>query len=100
MLTELMNIWYVISAAVGAAVGAVIAFFLGRNWAFVAKDEQKRTQALKYFIVALGSLGLNTFGVYAFTEWAEFQYVVSKTITAIIVAVSYNYTLNKYFVFK
>lgn len=99
-LTELLDLYYVISTVAGAAFGATVAFVLNRNWSFESKNEQKRVQSLKYVLVALGSLALNTFGVFALTEWMGVQYVISKTIAAVIVAVSYNYLLSKYFVFR
>ncbi|MEQ6121084.1 GtrA family protein [Reichenbachiella sp. MALMAid0571] len=99
-LTELVGLWYLASTSLGAIVGAIIAFTLGRNWAFVSKEETKTRQAIKYGIVALGSMGLNTLGVFFFTEVIEIQYVISKSITAGIVALGYNYPLSKYYTFK
>lgn len=100
LLTEVFKLWYVFSTACGALVGAIVAFWLGRNWAFVSKDAKKRVQALKYVLVAVGSLGLNTYGVYFFTDFLSIQYVISKIITAIIVGIGYNYTLSRYYIFK
>lgn len=99
-LTEVLYLWYLFSTVIGALVGACIAFALGRNWAFVSKEERKRVQAVRYTIVALGSLALNTLGVYFFTEVTGFPYTISKVITAVIVGVGYNYTLSKYYIFK
>jgi len=99
-LTELAGIWYLLSTGLGALVGAIIAFTLGRNWAFVSKKASKSKQALKYGLVALGSLALNTLGVFFFTDVLEIQYIISKSITAGIVALGYNYPLSKYYTFK
>lgn len=100
ILTELVGLWYLLSTGLGALVGAIIAFTLGRNWAFVSKKETKSKQALKYGLVALGSLALNTLGVFFFTDILEIQYIISKSITAGIVALGYNYPLSKYYTFK
>ncbi len=99
-LTELVGLWYLLSTILGALVGAIIAFTLGRNWAFVSKEEAQSKQALKYGVVALGSLGLNTLGVFFFTDVLEVQYIISKSITAGIVALGYNFPLSKYYTFK
>ena len=100
ILTELLNVWYLLSTSIGALVGALTAFFLGRNWAFSAKQGKKSKQMFRYAIVATGSLLLNTFGVYMLTDLANIQYMISKSITALIVAFCFNYPLSKYYIFK
>ena len=100
LLTELAHVWYVISTAAGALVGGIVAFSLGRNWAFESKEEKKRVQIFRYVLVAAGSLGLNTLGVYVFTDLINLQYLISKVITATTVAIAFNYPLSKYFIFK
>lgn len=100
LLVELFAVWYVAATAIAAFVGAVINFLLGRHWSFLASDDFWHKQAIRYFWVALGSLLLNTFGVYALTEALELQYIVSKTLTAIFVGIAFNYPLHRYYVFK
>ncbi|MFY0654163.1 MAG: GtrA family protein [Cyclobacteriaceae bacterium] len=100
LLTELAGLWYVLSTSIGAFVGALIAFSLGRNWAFVSKEEKKRIQIIRYTIVAAGSLILNTAGVYFFTDTLGFDYIISKVITAVIVAIAFNYPLSKFYIFR
>lgn len=100
LLTEFGRMWYLLSTGIGALVGATIAFTLGRNWAFVSKDEKSSRQAIRYGMVAIGSLVLNTFGVYLFTDTLGLQYVISKSFTAVIVALGYNYPLSRYYTFK
>jgi len=99
-LTEVVGIWYVYSNVVGASLGAIANFFLGRKWTFKAEDDAISKQAIRYSLVSIGSLGLNTFGLYALTEWTNIHYVLSKIIIGIIVAVGFNYVLQKHFVFR
>ncbi len=99
-LTELAGLWYLLSTFTGAVLGAFTAFLLGRYWIFVSKESKIAHQAFRYFLVAAGSVLLNSSGVYFFTEVVNFQYVISKVITAVLVAVCYNYLLSRYFVFK
>ncbi len=108
--TELLAIWYVISTALGSVAGAITNFMMGRYWVFQSTENKLKTQALRYTLVSLGSLILNTAGVYALTEFMlqylrngetnEHDYIIAKVIVAIIVAVSYNFILQKNFVFK
>ncbi|MEL6867414.1 MAG: GtrA family protein [Bacteroidota bacterium] len=99
-LTEVMNIWYVSSNFIGAFVGTIISFTLGRYWVFVSKDKQIGHQAARYMLVAFGSMVLNTLGVYLITEYATISYVISKVLVAVIVGIAYNFILHKHFVFS
>lgn len=100
LLTELAEIWYVFSNAIGATCGAITNFLLGRYWVFSATEKKIYHQAFRYFLVALGSMLLNTLGVYLLTEYTSLHYIFSKVIIAIIVAVTFNFFLQKNFVFK
>ena len=98
--TEIFKIWYVLSTALGNLIGAIISFFLGRHWAFNRKEGTLHWQAVRYAITSLMSMGLNTGGVYLLTENTELSYVVSKVIMAVLIGVSFNFLMFRYFVFK
>ncbi|MFK8009816.1 MAG: GtrA family protein [Saprospiraceae bacterium] len=99
-LTEIIGLWYVASNAIGATCGAITNFFLGRNWVFSATQNKISHQAFRYFLVATGSMILNTLGVYLLTEFTSLNYIYSKIIVAIIIAFTFNFLLQKYFVFQ
>ena len=99
-LVEFFQVWYVSSAAIAAFCGALTGFLFGRHWAFIAKEDKWHHQASRYVIVAAGSMGLNTLGIYLITEGLSIHYMTSKVIISIIVAVGFNYPLHKYFVFR
>lgn len=100
VFTEFLNVWYVASTATGALLGAITNFLICKYWAFANASNKLTEQILKYILVSGGSLVLNTLFVYLLTEFAEVNYTISKTITALIVAIFYNFLLQKYFVFK
>ncbi|MEO1514140.1 MAG: GtrA family protein [Bacteroidota bacterium] len=100
LLTEWLGMWYVLSNALGALCGAVVSFLLGRYWAFVSLRQKMKKQAFRYFWVALGSLLLNTLGVYLITEFSGINYVLSKVIISLTVGIAWNFVLHKYYVFR
>lgn len=99
-LTEIFEIWYVVSNATGAMCGAITNFFLGRNWVFSSTEKKISHQAFRYFLVATGSMILNTLGVYLLTEYTSLNYIYSKVIVAVFIAFTFNFLLQKHFVFK
>ncbi|MCC7232880.1 MAG: GtrA family protein [Bacteroidia bacterium] len=99
LFKEVLNRWYLFAVAAGAVAGAVIAFFLNRNWAFRSVEGRKIHQAIKYLLVVAGSWILNVSGVFLLCEFAGLGYLPAKAGIAILVGLTYNYTLAKRFVF-
>jgi putative flippase GtrA len=50
--------------------------------------------------VYAGDLLLSAAGVYFFTNSLDMHYIVSKLITSVTLGLSYNYLLQKQFVFR
>lgn len=73
---------------------------MGRMWVFNKRDAKWQHQAFRYLIAVLLSIGLNTLGVWFLTETFNMQYVMAKVIIAIIIGVSVNFFMFRYFVFK
>ena len=99
-LTEIFRVWYVVSVAIGAAMGAVTNFLMNRHWSFEATHQAWRGQAMRYVAVSLGSLLLNTGGTWAVTELGHVPYGISVVLVSLAVGFLYNYPLQRYFVFK
>jgi putative flippase GtrA len=91
---------YIFAAVTGTISGGITNFLIGRFWAFKAKQEKPRGQAFKYAIVWIGNLILNALGIYLLKEVFKLNETVSKIITSLLVGFGYNYTLQKYYVFK
>ena len=97
---EWIGLWYVVATAVGATSGAVTNYLLGRHWSFEARHESMSSQSLRYAAVSLGSLLLNSAGVWTITEGLGLPYPVSKGLIAILVGVGFNFPLHRRFVFR
>ena len=97
---ELFFIGYVEATIIGAVCGAVANFILGRFWVFQAQGGKTKSQVFLYLLVWLGSLSLNAFGMYLFTDVWGIQYIFSKLVISALVGICYNYSLQKRVVFK
>lgn len=85
---------------ISAALGAVISFLLGRNWAFLNKDGKVTNQAIRYAITAMGSWLLNVKGLILFTETVGLNHLISNLLVATLVGIFYNFPLYRYFVYR
>jgi putative flippase GtrA len=47
----------------------------------------------------LGNIILSAAGIYIFTEFMHIHYIISKLLSSIVLGLSYNYFMQKYFVF-
>jgi len=84
----------------GTICGGVTHFLISRNWAFSAKEKKWMGQLTRYFLVWIGNLILNASGVWLLYNEAGWNIWPAKIVTAIGIAVFYNYVLQKRYVFK
>ncbi len=84
----------------GTAGGGIINFLMGRHWVFNAGKVKAHRQAGRYMLVWSGNLLLNGAGMYILAQKAGWYYLLAKVITSVLVAVGYNYPLQKKFVFR
>ena len=85
---------------VGAAVGAITNFGLGRYFTYRAHEQPVRGQAIRYAAVAVMSLGWNALGEHLLAVMLGMQYIVARVIVGILVSLVWNFPLQRYFVFK
>ena len=100
ILVEIFNCWYLIANFAGNIIGGTAQFFLCRNWAFGGGNNSMQVQIMKFILVFAGNLLLSAAGVYLFTHYLRVNYLISKTITSVLLGLSYNYFMQKKFVFR
>jgi putative flippase GtrA len=96
---EFFYLWYVVANIIGTIVGGATNFVLGRVWVFHKKEKSAPKQILRYILVWSGNAFLNTAGVFLVTHYIGLSYIISKIIVSFFVGISYNYILQKKFVF-
>ena len=99
LLKEVFHYWYISANMAGNIVGAVAQFILCRNWAFNASGKKINLQILKFVLVWIGNIILSAAGVYLLTNYFAVNYIISKTIVSVLLGLTYNYFLQKKFVF-
>ena len=102
--TEIFHVHYTISIAIGGVIGAVINFSINNKWTFHSTDaiykNSIREQLLKFVLVVVNSIFLKSMGTYAITNFFRIDYKISRLITDLFVSIGFNYTLQRYWVFK
>lgn len=97
--TQVFHFWYVLGSVTGTTAGGAVNFMMGRNWVFGTKQRNINVQILKYVLVWTGNLLLTTAGVYLVTHYLHVNYIYSKIIVSFTVGTSYNFLMQKKFVF-
>ena len=99
LCTELGFSWYLVSSILGNCAGGSIQFALSKRWIFKNSKSGIPVQLFKYIIFFLGNILLSAAGIYAFTQFLHIHYIVSKLLSSVLLGLSYNYYMQKYFVF-
>lgn len=87
---------------IGVVSGGVTNFLLNSHYVFADTGRRTRSLALRYFIVWGGSMLLNGGGTNALTWLAGGRdyFIIVKCVVALLVAVLFNYPLQRTFVFS
>ncbi len=99
IMVEIFHAWYVMANIFGNVCGGSLQFYLCRKWAFSNAPGKVKSQLAKFILVFAGNILLSAAGIYFFTHYLRLNYLVSKTVSSILLGVSYNYVLQKKFVF-
>ncbi|MBA2746444.1 MAG: GtrA family protein [Flavisolibacter sp.] len=100
VLVEIVGFWYVWSSALGTILGGITNFSMGRKWVFRSFSRQAEVQLIRYALVWTGYLLLSTSGVFLLTSYTPLTYIFSKLLVSVFMGISYNYPLQKKFVFS
>lgn len=98
--TELLNIYYLLSAAIGFLAGLTTNYILTTLWVFnKRKLDNKMLEIFIYFLTGLLGITLTELIIWFFTENIHFHYAVSKGISFVTVYMV-NFFIRKHLLFK
>lgn len=100
LLTEFAGVFYPFAIACSAICGAFINFSVNRYWTFKQTDLAKWHQLQKFVFVVMGSIALKSTGTYLLSESTFIDYKISRILVDAVVSIGFNFTLQKYWVFK
>ena len=99
-LWKCCEIHYFYATMAGSICGGITNCIINYKYVFEDAHQKKRHVAMKYFLVWLGSILLNTYGTYFLTEITHINFLCPKVIVSVFVAVLWNYQLQRCFVYK
>lgn len=100
LFKELMLVPAFFASIIGTIAGGVVNFFINRHWVFRSSATSIYYQSKRYFLIWSGNLLLNALGLYLLIDVGGLYYITAKVITSLLVAIMYNYPLQKKYVFK
>lgn len=113
LLVKLFDVYYVYATLAGAIYGGILNCVINYKWTFKSKGK-KTNVAVKYIIVWVCSVWLNTWGTYYLTEtlagipWVRDTlsqhfgdfFIIPKIVVSAIVALFWNYNMQRFFVYR
>lgn len=100
LLTEYLNVYYLISAAFAFMVGLTINYTLSIAWVFEKRTvKSKNLEFFIFLLIGAIGLGLNEFLIWLFTEILKFHYLFSKILSTTLVFF-WNFVSRKIALFK
>ncbi len=88
----------------GGVIGAIVNYSLNNKWTFFSKDISYKNsvpeQLIKFVLVVINSILLKSSGTYFITTFLGFDYKISRIAVDLFVSIVFNYTLQKFWVFR
>ncbi len=100
ILTDIFNIWYLLSAGLAFIVAFFVSFYMQKFWTFRDNNRERIYQQMSlYLMVGFLNLGINTGGMYIFVDKIHMMYILAQIIMGGIIAIS-NFLIYKFVIFS
>lgn len=85
-LTSILNVYYLLSAALAFILGLIVNYTISIRWVFYSSKKGSALFQFSIFLITgLIGLGLNEISMYFFTAIVHQRYLISKLLATIIV---------------
>lgn len=102
--TEVFHLHYTLSIVIGGIIGSIVNFGLNKHWTFHSKNTPYKlsafNQSLRFILVVINSIFMKDAGTYLITNYLLIDYKISRLMVDLFVSLAFNFTLQKYWVFK
>ncbi len=95
VLTDLLHIFYLISASISFVIASLIHFLLNKKYTFQNKSKKYILQYFLVIISGLITLLLNLLLLFVFVEFIGLWYIYARIISAFLL-LFFTYNFNKY----
>ncbi|MDR1723760.1 MAG: GtrA family protein [Tannerella sp.] len=86
VLTEYVQMYYLVSASISFIAGLITNYLLSKIWVFdQASIPNRGVEFIIFALIGLVGLGLNNLFLWLLTEFLSIHYIISKIITTVIV---------------
>ena len=100
LMKEIVGLAYLPAHIAGLTSGGFTQFILNRNWTFKEKNKKNKEVILRFATIWILGFLINVSTVWILTAFLQWNYIVSKIITSLILAVTFNFYLQKKYVFN
>ena len=97
---KLFHISAPFSNAISGSLGAIVNFLINRYWSFGSTKHSVGSQLWKFIIVVCGSIALKSTGIHFLVDVYHGNFLFSKLLVEVLVSLGFNYTLQRFWVFK
>ena len=100
LLTDILRLWYIVSAILAFPVAFLVSFFLQKFWTFNDQSSQKLGQQMTiYLFIILLDLVINIALLYLLVDILIQNHLVAQVISGGLISVM-NFVLYRRFVFR
>jgi putative flippase GtrA len=98
--TDIIGIWYLVSASLAFIISFFVSFFLQKFWTFADADrEAMRRQIAAFLLVSLINFALNGLLMLLFVEVFKIWYMSAQLVASGLIAIE-SYFIYKIFIFN
>jgi len=98
--TDILEIWYLISASLAFIIAFFVSFFLQKFWTFRDRDKEIMYKQMGlYLVVAIVNLLINAALMYIFVDGFKIWYMLAQFLISGLIAIE-SYWVYKIFIFN